>query len=121
MKLFFTLGVLIFGAVSVGFAQPSISTRAAEEAYIDQNAQELRQVRQQVDMAARSAPETAESRFTVIYDALDEAQQALSRLKNADKTEQPQRRRAFEEAKSKAVKLWRDFRLNEPPANKDSR
>lgn len=96
---------------SFAFSQPNSTSNLDRESFADRNAQELRQLRSQVDAAARSAPQDAQVRFATVYDALATAEDALAQFKTASELEVGKRRTDFEQARTRAVRLWSDFRI----------
>lgn len=121
MKRIMALAVAftVFGGLA-GFQRASAQTLAVDS-YIEQHSQELRQVRRQVDVVARNETGSSQSRFAPVYDALVQAEQALAELRTAPESERPQRRLKLEEAKARALRLWRDFRLTSPAAEPANR
>jgi hypothetical protein len=76
----------------------------------DRNAQELRQIRAQVDELARRASQPGEARFAPLYDALSDAEDALAAWKIAGSVDVSQRLADYEKARAKLLSLWRDFK-----------
>ena len=105
------LGATLSGGIVLSAADAVFPSGTSRQSYVDQASQELRQVRIQVDMTARRAPLAAQARFGVVYDALAEAEQALGELRSANESDVGQRRVQFEQAKAKALRLWRDFKI----------
>jgi len=102
------LGVLTVRAQD--FSTPTSSLDREDLA--DRNAQELRQIRAQVDELARRASQPGEARFTPIYDALSDAEDALAAWKIAGSDEASQRFSDYQKARAKLLSLWRDFKTS---------
>ena len=91
------------------FSSPTSSL--SREDVADRNAQELRQIRAQVDELARKASQPGETRFAPIYDALSDAEDALAAWKIAGVDDATQRLADYEKARNKLLTLWRDFKV----------
>ncbi|PTY05582.1 hypothetical protein DB347_14510 [Opitutaceae bacterium EW11] len=98
-------------------AQQTSTYSLAREAYQDRLSQDLRQLRQEIDMSARAAPQAAQPRFAPAYDALNTAEQAFAAMKTASNLEFAHARSAAESAIAKARREWSVFRLNQPERN----
>lgn len=87
----------------------STSTLGRED-LADRNAQELRQIRAQVDAIARRDSQTVDTRLMPLYDALSDAEDALAAWKIAGPQDLTQRRADYDRARTKLISLWSDFR-----------
>lgn len=107
--------VLCAGAhMAVGQTSPGSQSITERQTYADVVAQELRQIRQQVDTIGRKTPLAGQQRLAPVYDALLEAEQALAQYKTAPDLELSARKTEVETARSKATRIWREYRLTEP-------
>jgi hypothetical protein len=113
----YTFIAALFAAsfVALAPAQQTSTSNLDRESYEDRSAQELRQLRAQVDAAARSAPQADRARFAPVYDALIQAEDALAALKTAAALDESSRRQEFEIARAKASRVWSDFRVTRSP------
>jgi len=103
------LAPLGVGAVHAQDFSRSTSTLGREE-FADRNAQELRQIRAQVDQLAQRSSQTSDSRLTPLYDALSDAEDALAAWKIAGPLDVTQRRADYDRARNKLMSLWSEFR-----------
>ncbi len=88
---------------------PSTSSLGRED-FADRSAQELRQLRAQIDELARRASQPSEARFSPLYDALSDADDALAAWKIAGPDEIAQRRADYDKARSRLISMWSDFK-----------
>ncbi|HEU5081334.1 MAG TPA: hypothetical protein VFT72_19130 [Opitutaceae bacterium] len=111
MKRFTLLTAIFATLVSFALAQPVSTSNIDRENFADHSAQELRQLRSQVDAAARAAPQTAQARFAQVYDAVAAAEDALAQVKSATELDLNKRRAEYEAARTNAVRIWNEFKI----------
>jgi hypothetical protein len=109
LLVFVSMFVLSLGLL----AQPSSTGMVERQSYADRNAQELRQIRQQLDAIARNTPLAGQQRLAPLYDALLAAEEALAEMRIASELDFQARRADMENAKARAARLWREFRIND--------
>lgn len=112
MKRFTLLAAIFATLFSFAFSQQTSTSNIERESFADRSSQELRQLRTQVDIAARNAPQTAQSRFAQVYDAVAAAEDALAQVKTATELDLKKRRAEYETARSNAVRVWNEFKVS---------